>query len=235
MKLLASTIIATVSILIITSGHSQASIVVRDNIDTLFDENGNSIGTSVDYWHFTVNSIGPVSIDVLAWEGVNGRGATTGFVDINGDGELTFVDSAIRLFIDDGSLDAGDHIAFNDDSANTFGDGSIRTTDPFLSLTLVPGDYLLAIGVFGFELSDALAGINPVSRSLQTFQGGVVNDSDHADYQITFSGDLTVTSGPNGRIIAAPEPATLALFSFGLVSLFLLRWWRRDVEKAPRI
>jgi len=223
MRLPASIIIFAVSILLVASGRSQASIIVRDNIDTLFDQNGNSIGTSVDYWHFTANSTGPVTIDVLAWEGFNGRGSTTGLVDINGDGELTFVDSAIRLFIDDGNLDAGDHIAFNDDSANTFGDGSIRTTDPFLSLTLVPGDYLLAIGVFGFELSNALAGVNPVSRSLQTFQSGVLMDSDHADYQITFTGDITLTSGPNGRIMAAPEPGTLVLFSFGLGGLILLR------------
>ena len=83
--------------------------------------NGDII-SSIDHIRFTVNTSGVISIDLLSWElDDSGFGQ-----DVNGDGEIAFLDPYIYLFNDDGFLDQSDLINSNDDSGRTFGDGSIR-------------------------------------------------------------------------------------------------------------
>ncbi len=100
----------------------------------------------------------------------------------------------------------------NDDINHSGGglgnDGSLFGYDSFLTLTLAAGDYLFAIGNYDLSQTDAWAGINESTRGINDF----------GMYQITFNADadgLTVDTGG----APVPEPATMLLFSLGLLGL----------------
>jgi hypothetical protein len=198
---------------------ASATTVVTGNLFPVFDAQGARIGSTVDYWYFSVNSPGTVSIDTLSSEigGVYPDGLV--WYDVNGDGEDAFFDPFIWLFADDGSLDAGDMIAQNDDSNDTYADGSISELDSYLSLDLTDGDYILAIGTYDLTIDDAVDGLNdtlwdddypyPIDFDY--------NPIDHGDYQITFDGDVTVQQA------VIPETGTIFLLGGGLLGLLALK------------
>ena len=163
-------------------------------------------GSTVDHWKFTVtqpNSL--VDIDVLSWE-VDLEGH---YVDVNGDGEIAFIDPYIVLFRDDGSLDVGDLIAVNDGGFATLGDGSVHYLDSFISTGLDTGSYILAIGTAFLSSGDAIGSTNPNGNSIFTFDSTVgLLSHDHGDYRITFTGDVVV-----------PEPASMAMALVALMAL----------------
>ena len=157
-----------------------------------------------------------VTIDTLSWErgfvDINGDSNGESInIDVNGDGEIAFLDTYTYLFHDDGSLDASDLIASNDDSDFTFDDGSIHRYDSFLEADLAPGDYILAIGSFFLSPDDAIDRFNDGNQYPFDADG----PSDHGDYQITFGGNVSVTGSFTGPTIV-PEPASLLLGLLGL-------------------
>ena len=197
---------AAISILVVlgvVSATYGAPLVVEGTINAL-----SSNSCTVDYWNFTVDAPGTVTVDVLSME-IRPNGHT---YDVNGDGEIAFIDPMIRLFSDDGHLDSGDLVATNDDSSQTYGDGSIHYYDSYLSQYLGLGDYVLAISAYNLSVSEALSGVNYCASPYTTcFQR-----NDHGDYQITFDG-----IAPEGADV--PEPATLLLFGVGAAGLAVLR------------
>ncbi|MBX3433157.1 MAG: DVUA0089 family protein [Pirellulales bacterium] len=209
--------------LAVASSSLKAALVVDGSIFQVLNSSGTRIGSTVDHWYFKVNSPGVVTIDVLSWEidyqDWDSDSNVLEVFDVNGDGEIAFFDSVIWLFNDDGVLDSGDAITFNDDSSSTFGDGSIITYDSYLSLNLAAGNYVLAIGAFSLDVSEAVAGFNN-STSFPWTADGVSNPTqniDHGDYRITWTGDLTITGSPYASI-----PESSSLLCCGIVALGLL-------------
>lgn len=174
--------------------------------------------SEVDYWYFTANSSGTVTIDTLSWQW-----------DKDGDGIAHHMDPFIYLFRDDGSLDSGDYVGDNDDSASTLTDGSTSPLDSYLSVTLSAGNYVLAISDFSLSFTDALSGVNTNGYYPAVFDGTgnyleydgscatQGYDCSYADYQITFGGDITV------RNVGVPEPGTLAVLGIGIAALGVRR------------
>ncbi len=190
---------------------------------------GPSVGdivSTVDQIGFTVNTAGIIAIDTLSWERNFEDGSPT---DVNGDGEIAFFDPYIYVFADDGSLGVEDLIDSNDDSSSTFGDGSISSLDSFLSVLLPVGDYILTIGGFNHTAEEAIAGANPGLGSgfyPVTWDGAFFYASDHGDYRITFTGDVSVTG--------VSEPQSIALLVIYLAGLSFARFRRQSASNQHR-
>ena len=163
----------------------------------------NSLISTVDLYSFNTSG-GTVDFDVYEW----------GFGN-------TYIDSMVWLFSDDGTLDASDLIAENDDFGGVV-DASVASMDSYLSQTLTPGDYLFAIGQYGGEgAADVIDGI----------QFGVPTDLVSAsvyrsyDYQLTVLGPVTDFQPRDFRfpVVSIEEPGSFVLLGLGLVGLGFIR------------
>lgn len=213
---------------ILCTGLAKAGLITEGVIERLGPEH-----SSIDLWGFSTSG-GNVVFDLLSWE----IDATTGLTkDVNGDGELAFIDTYIYLLRDDGDLTEDDKIARNDDSVTTLSsDGSIHGYDSFLATSVAAGDYLLAVGAFGLSMDEILAGINQSNFYPDSCAGEIGETcdrirSDHGDYRITWTGDISLNQNP-GVVVSAPEPGTLALLSLGLLCVGLSRRVKRDADRA---
>ena len=200
-------------------GASAQTTVINGTINWL---GGNAVGnsiyagfttTEVDYIPFSIGAGLFVDIDVRSYE----RSSLAPFAerDINGDGLIAYIDPAIYLFRNDGSLDLADFTGqASEFSFDTFADGSINFLDPYLRLgtVLAPGNYLLAIGSDDLSLESALAGRNTTGI-------GPIGTGD----TVAAFGAYQVT------IAAIPEPASVALLGAGLAGLAA---WRRRSRQA---
>ena len=161
---------------------------------------------SVDYWDFTVNTADNITIDILSWEK---DPADWSWVDVNGDGEDSFIDSVVYVFKD--TVAESNLYTSNDDaSGSDVGreDGSIRNNDSYISQYFEPGNYILTISDYAFDIDEAVAGLN--QNCTIPYTSGV---GDHGDYQITFTGDVSVV----------PIPGAIWLFGSGLLGLIGIR------------
>lgn len=94
-------------------GPAQANtLVIADQIEAV---SGGS--TNFDTWKFNIQATGTFDVDVLAYEATQKNVATAGYqtVDVNGDGELTWLDTDTQWWRDDGALDSTDGIIRCDD------------------------------------------------------------------------------------------------------------------------
>jgi len=165
-------------------------------------DGGGSIST-VDHIFFQVDTAGPIEIDLLSVEAAGSYTGPYELIDLNGDGEIAFIDTNIWLFQWDQLSGPGEYVADNDDDGTL--DGSIDEYDSFMSLPLEAGGYMLCVGTYDLELDDALAGINynsdgPITSDLDDWYV-----HDHGDYRVTIRGDVALI----------PEPATIALLALG--------------------
>jgi hypothetical protein len=132
--------------LLLSACLAQTSIASVISTGTIYNTDA---GNTTDYWGFYTSG-GALTIDLLAWEtkplsnSLDFILANT--VDVNGDGEITLLDTTISII-----SPLGTTLASNDDDGNGifspqgFSDGSEYHYDSFLELTLAAGDYLLAI------------------------------------------------------------------------------------------
>jgi hypothetical protein len=203
------------------AAHSATAGSVDGQIYARYDATGNQIGSTVDHLRFTVGTDGIVKIDILSWESDPDTDAPR---DVNGDGEIAFLDTYLYLFRDDGSLDSADYIAHNDDSDETKADGSIWRTDSYLELNLAAGNYLLAVGAYDLGLDEAILGENrdtfyPIRCDIAGPDcASTARTSDHGDYRVSFSSNVSLAG--DGKI---PEPAALGMLGLGMAGLALWR------------
>ena len=209
---------------LLVSGLANASLITSGSIQRLGNDQ-----SSIDYWGFSTSG-GTLIMDLLSWEDDYSMGVVT---DVNGDGEIAFVDTYIYLMRDDGDLTQDDYINRNDDAPSTLSsDGTVHPYDSYLSEDLSAGNYLLAVGAFGLGLDEVVAGINSSTVYPSTCTGGVgeicgpLLPTDHGDYQITWTGDVQITRNP-GSAFDVPEPGSLALMGLGLIGLIASRRSRK--------
>ena len=167
-------------------------------------------GTTVDYWRVDMPTAGTLTVDVLAYESTtnllaNGR-------DLNGDGEITFLDPDTSLFKYSGfPLKADDWILRCDDVGNSNGvcagttgiaDGSINNRDPYFTVNLAPGSYMYVLGDYRTTVDEGIARLNAGDT--------IRNGGERGAYRITFSSDSAFA------VTAVPEPETYAMLMAGL-------------------
>ncbi|MBL8746877.1 MAG: PEP-CTERM sorting domain-containing protein [Phycisphaerae bacterium] len=186
---------------------------------------------TVDYIPFNVGgargeSPRNITIDVRSVEATQ-DGPWYG-VDLNDDGEIAFIDSYIYLFkASPVRGKVGEMLAFNDDSfENGFGDGSLYGFDSYLSLDLLPGQYVLAISAYSMSEEEARTGINFVSQGPYTLATNPAEDwsfSDHGDYSVRISDSFRGSTilQTDGTIFVVPAPAAIGLV--GVAGLAMAR------------
>lgn len=198
-------------------------------------------GTTFDTWNINMPVAGAFTVDVRAYEASQSNINTAGYyaADLNGDGELTWLDPDTHFYLNDGHLDATDALVRCDDTGNncpvyqngltaltspvtvvshaqaeTFVDGSIHfRRDPWFDVTMAAGSYSYLIADYSLSTAEAASGIN--GNDNFSAPSGFANPIlDHADYQITFSSDTLnfSVSGNTINVAAVPVPAAVWLF-----------------------
>ncbi|MGY6277981.1 VPLPA-CTERM sorting domain-containing protein [Methylomonas sp. MgM2] len=203
-------------------------------------------GTSYDAWKFNVQSAGSFTVDLAAYEATDHRSTTVNTpVDINGDGEFTWLDPDTHIYKDDGHLDAADAIVRCDDTDNNCAvyqnglseitspvlvsshlqteeseDGSVHwRRDPWFDVTFAqPGDYLFLVADYRLTPEEAEGRYNGFGGSPDSFSAPSGYDNpilDHADYTVTLSSDTMNFTLDGNTITVTAVPVPAAVWLFG--------------------
>ncbi|BBL58370.1 hypothetical protein [Methylomonas koyamae] len=224
---------AALAAILSAAAPAQANTLVVDG--TLFRQAG---GTTFDVWKINMQTAGSFSVNLAAYEAAQNNVATAGYAtaDLNGDGELTWLDPDTHWYLDDGSatLSAANHLARCDDIANNCAtvsngtinlasqsqaqgaaDGSIHfRRDPAFDISLAAGAYQYVIADYRLTDAEAAAGINSGDTFSQP--GGYADPIlDYADYRITFSSDTLNFARSDNTITVSQVPLPGAFWLFG--------------------
>ena len=189
-----SLLTASVALLALTPlTNAQAnSVVVSGTINQVTG------GTSFDTWKINMQTAGTFTVDVAAYEASQSNIATPGYAtnDINGDGELTWLDPDTYFYKATGNaLLATDALVRCDDTANNCAvyqngltsatspavvtthlqtetpvDGSVHfRRDPWFDVSLQTGNYLYLVADYLLSPAEAAGGYNGFGGSADTF------------------------------------------------------------------
>jgi hypothetical protein len=191
-----------------------APVVVKGSIYNIDgDHDGQVDDLKISQVAFTVTAGTSVFFDSLVRE-------STG-VDLNGDGFITGFDNYMML------LQGGTQLFAQDDSSQTYGDGSVHGYDSAYGYTFAQGGtYLITLGQLSYATEQALAGYQ-ANTPFYDYEGG---DDRFGAWQLTMTatnGTLNVLS-VDGQSV--PEPASLALAGLALAGLGVAR--RKQASKA---
>jgi hypothetical protein len=216
-------------------------------------------GTTFDTWKFNIQTAGNFTVDVAAYEASQSSTTTAGYStsDINGDGELTWLDPDTYFYNNTGNpLAATDALVRCDDTANncavyqngltagtspivvtthqqteTYVDGSVHfRRDPWFDVSAAAGNYLYLVGDYRLDPAEAANGIN-ATDSFSAPTGFVNPITDHGDYKVTLSSSTLnfAISGNTITVTAVPVPGAVWLFGSALTGLVGLRRRHRAV------
>lgn len=160
--------------------------------DIAFD--GALVGTSMGYSDSTFFGSGPwnvgfgtVTVDVFCFDVLTA--GTITFDMFSFDEYDTWIDPQITLFADDGSLDAADYLADNDDYiVGSDTNSSSFEWDSYMEIFLGIGSYKIAVGSYETTIADAVAG-----SSSDSYLFSAVGDGDAAmgRYHLDILGDVS--------------------------------------------
>ena len=218
----------------------------------------NDSGTTFDTWKFKILNTGNFTVDVAAHEATQNSITAVGYStsDINGDGELTWLDPDTYFYHNTGNLlAAADAIFRCDDIVNNCGDnrylngnsptnspltrtskletdaaidGSVHfRRDPWYDVTVnTSGDYLFLIADYLLSPAEAAGGIN-TGDSFSPPTGFTSPITDHADYRVTFSSSALNFSLSGNTITVSQVPVPAAAWLFGSALFGMLGISRR--------
>ncbi len=173
-------------------------------------------GTTIDFWRLDLSADSVLEIDVRASEGFINTlpGHPGAYSDLNGDGEITLMDTHLRIYKN--SISAANEIALADDSSaytdglsNGWADGTVNSRDSYGLWEFTAGTYIVAFGDYNLQLADAIGGFNTGDT--------LGSNQNHSDYQLQFSADAPFT------VTAVPVPAAVWLFGSAMTGFGLLR------------
>ncbi|POM72555.1 Serine protease V8 [Phytophthora palmivora] len=135
--------------------HREAALAYATGVEGSIVRSRSTV--SVDYIPFTVPVFNRITVEVASYGSADG----TNFVDVNGNCESAYIDPVAYLFrANSAGLSAADLVNSGDDDDNFMKRThyrSITFRDPYLSLALPAGDYILVVGRYPLSLEDAIA------------------------------------------------------------------------------
>lgn len=157
-------------------------------------QSGGYEGNTIDAWHFSLNTDGIATFDILA------------------SGVTSWIDSMIWLFDDDGSLGWDNLITSSDDiwlgqdlnGSLSDPDNPGTSLDPFISTFLNSGNYVLVVGSCCDPSTIDLVGMTQDLTNLNWIPNT-------GAYHLDYSDNLALT--------AVPNPAHLSLLGIGLAGI----------------
>ncbi|OWZ21730.1 hypothetical protein PHMEG_0003677 [Phytophthora megakarya] len=150
---------------------------------------------SVDYIPFKVPVFNRITMEVASYGSADG----TNFMDVNGNCQSSYIDPVAYLFrANSQGLTAADLVNSSDDDDNFVKRThyrSISFRDPYISLALPAGNYVLVVGRYPLSLEDAIARSSKTSIDKLTPES-CTKESDRGNYlAIVSSADkLDITS-----------------------------------------
>ncbi|ETK89738.1 hypothetical protein F441_06462 [Phytophthora nicotianae CJ01A1] len=112
---------------------------------------------SVDYIPFTLPAFNRITVEIASYGSADGNI----FMDVNGNCQSAYIDAVAYLFkANSAGLSAADLVNSGDDDDNFVKRThyrSISFRDPFMSLALPKGNYVLVVGRYPLSLEDAIA------------------------------------------------------------------------------
>lgn len=211
-------------------------------------------GTTFDTWNFNILSTGQFTVDIRAYEASQSNTSAAGYYaqDLNGDGELTWLDPDTYFYKNTGNpLQAADAIVRCDDTANNCAvyqngltaansplvvtthqqneasqDGSIHfRRDPWFDVNVAAaGNYKYLVADYRLDSAEAQGGIN-ATDSFSAPTGFASPILDHADYQVTLRSTTLnfARIGNTINVTAVPVPSAAWLLGTALMGLLGLK------------
>lgn len=175
--------------------HKEAALSQATVVDGTIVRQTSSV--SVDHIPFSVGTFGRVSIEVSSYATADG----VTYVDLNGYCVSAYIDPVMYLFrVNDDGLKVANMINAGDDDDNfakRTGRRSINFRDPFVSLALPPGKYVLAVGRYPLTVDEAIAkvGRSAVDKFTPESCGAV---SSVGNYAVMFGSSVALPVAPPG-------------------------------------